>query len=403
MPTSDLPFENGKRFQFFMNYLRSFERIGRMKSVATTLIFTLFGWAVGLPLLFTTTSAAQLTSVSATASSSAPAVSGNYIIQFTTSNAIGQAGAASTTRITFDPTTAAFSITSLSTSTNDISINRSGGGLTQVAVETSCTGATNEIYVSRIDTTSDYVEFRTCTGDTIAAGDIIVNLVNNRVTNPSSTGSYIIRIDGTMTDSGDTRVAIVDRVTVTASVDTNFTFTISGLASSTVINGDTTSTSTTATAIGFGRLSVGTSSIAGQRLSVQTNALNGFSVTVIQDQNLTSSNGSDIDAFQDGNPASSPTAWASPSGTIGNENSYGHFGVATADDTLSGGDLFANGTYVGLTSTSTRTLMYHDGPSDGTTEDVGLVDVAYRVQITSLQEAATDYTNRLTYVATPIF
>lgn len=379
--------------------------LARLHGVSLTLIFALFGWAVALPVLFTTTSAATLNLVSATASSSAPLASTNYMVRFTTVNVIGQAGAASTTRITFDPTTSAFSLAALSTSTNDISIYRTGGGLTQVSVESSCSGAASEIYASRIDTTSDYIEFRTCTGDTIAAGDIVVVFTNDNIVNPSTLGSYVVRIGGTMTDTGDTRIAIVDRVTVTAIVDTNLTFTVSGLASSTVIGGGTTSTTTSATAIGFGVLSVGTSSMAGQRLNVATNALNGFSVTVTQNQNLLSNNGADIDAFQDGNAVTgAPVAWTAPANTLGIENTYGHFGLTSADTSISGGDPFAGGTlYAGLTSTSTRVVMYHDAPADGTTVNIGQTDVLYRVQIGSLQEAATDYTNQLTYVCTPIF
>ena len=47
-------------------------------------------------------------------------------------------------------------------------------------------------------------------------------------------------------------------------------------------------------------------------------------------------------------------------------------------------------------------VMYHGGPADGSMQDKGSVEVAYRIQITALQEAG-DYTNTLTYVATPTY
>jgi hypothetical protein len=399
-----------------MHYLGLLRRIRRARGVSMTLSFALLYWALGIPLLFTTTSASAITQFTATASSSAPSVSTNYIVAATTTSQIGgsEATGASSTRITFDPSGNLFALTSLATAT-DVFISRVGGGLTQVADFYACSGAASEVFVSQIGRAqpADFVEFTTCPSDIVATGQILINLANAHVTNPSSTGSYIVRWGGGFTNAsttpatndGDTRVAIINAVTVTASVDTNLTFTIGGLASSTIVNGDTTSTTTTPSPsqINFGYLSVGTSSIAGQSLSVSTNAANGFAVTVTQNQNLLSNSGADIDAFQDGAPAWPPVAWAAPSGAIGNEQTYGHMGVTSEDSTLPGGDLYSTSFYAGLVSTSTRTVMYNGGPADGTTPDVGYTEVAYRLQITALQEAASDYTNRLTYVCTPIF
>jgi hypothetical protein len=373
-----------------------------MKLVAATLIVAVGYWALGVPFLFNTASASQLTFVSATASSSAPLSSTNYIVRFTTATSIGFAGSASTTRITFDPTTNAFDFTSLVAS--DVHIARTGGGLSQVAAVGSCSVAASEMYVTTIGSNPDYIEFSTCTGDTVAAGAITVNISNSHVINPTTAGSYVVRIGGTMTDAADTRVAIISAVTMTATVDTNLTFTIAGVASSSFVNGDQTSTSTSATAIGFGILSVGTSSIAAQDITVATNALNGFSVTITENQDLTSNNGATINAFKDGNAVvGTPTAWTTPTGTLGNTNSYGHMGVSSEDSTLVAGDEFGTQLYAGLTSTSTRTVLYHTSVANGVTADIGATRVGYRVQVTALQEAATDYNNTITYVCTPIF
>jgi hypothetical protein len=165
----------------------------------------------------------------------------------------------------------------------------------------------------------------------------------------------------------------------------------------------TTSTTTSATAIAFGTLdpTVGASTTAGQRLNVTTNATNGFTVTVKENQNLLSSTGADIDMFKDGNQQVAPITWTQPAGTLGNENTYGHFGLTSSDDINS--NEFAGAKFVGNFASTSRAVFSHNAPSDGTTLGIGQADVAYKVAITSLQEAGTDYTNNLTYVATPTF
>jgi hypothetical protein len=213
-----------------------------------------------------------------------------------------------------------------------------------------------------------------------------------------------VYITGSNGDVGDTRIAILSNVTVTAAVDTSFTFTVTGLATSTSVNGDTTTGSTTATSIPFGTITPGPggAKVMGQHLAVTTNASGGFSVTVVENQNLTSSTGADIDLFQDGAATAVPISWVSPAGTIGNENTYGHIGVTSADTTLSAGAEFSGTKYAGNFNTP-RQVFYNATPADGTTAGVGATDVAYKLEITSLQEAGSDYTNTLTYVATPTF
>ena len=201
-------------------------------------------------------------------------------------------------------------------------------------------------------------------------------------------------------------VAIVNQVTVTASVDTSFTFTVAGVASGQAVNSTTTSTTTTATAIGFGTLSPGVIVTGAQDLTVTTNAQNGFIVTVNEDQNLLSSNGADIDLFKDGAATAVPVVWTAPANILGNENTYGHLGVTSDDSDLNAGEFTSAGgnKWAGnFYATTTRAIFSNTGPADGTTQNVGKARVGYQVQISALQEAATDYTNHLIYVATPVF
>jgi hypothetical protein len=234
-----------------------------------------------------------------------------------------------------------------------------------------------------------------------ATEEVIVAITNERITNPNSAGSYEISVsDGT--DTGKTRVAIIDNVLVTAIVETTFDFVISGLATSSAVNGDSTTGSTTATAIPFGVLAAGVPKILAQQLNVQTNARNGFSVTVETDGDLQSSTGAIIDTFLEGTDiAVSGTAWTTPSNDINDETTWGHWGM-TSDDTDLANDLDTADSYIAA-STTPREVFSHEGPSDGAEQDIGKAIVGYQVEITALQEAGDDYNTTLTYIATPTF
>ena len=54
-------------------------------------------------------------------------------------------------------------------------------------------------------------------------------------------------------------------------------------------------------------------------------------------------------------------------------------------------------------STSPVEVFKNNGPADGTTQNIGTAKVGYKVEISPLQEAGSDYTATLTYVATPVF
>jgi hypothetical protein len=238
------------------------------------------------------------------------------------------------------------------------------------------------------------------------AGDVItVELASGVVTNPASVQSYEFIVTTQNGDQGRTRVAIVDYVTVTAQVQTTFDFTVSGLGTSTAINGTSTTGSTTATTIPFGVLDANTIYTMAQQLNVTTNASNGFVVTVEQDGNLRSSTGADIDGFSNGTYVNTPTAWSAPTNGLLLENEWGHWGLTSNDETLNGDEFNVGGggdRWVAA-STTPRQVFAHNGPADGTTQNYGLATVGYQVQITPLQEAADDYITTLMYIATPTF
>jgi hypothetical protein len=279
-------------------------------------------------------------------------------------------------------------------------------------ITTGCGAATpNTVNLSIYDAT-------TILGDScgaVAPGlDITINIGGVAVpTNPANAGSYVVRLAGTSTqpttDTGDTRVYIIDDVTVTATVETIFEFAIVGTASGLSVNGDTdvTTDATTATSVPFGVIGVGDTGyqMAAQELQVSTNARNGFVVTVEADQTLTAGNNATIEPFVDGTPAL--TDWISPAGDLGDDDTWGHWGLATDDPTnYTSIDVFPDDDYTGNFIGNPVEVFWYDqaiSSSSATTQGTGTTSVAYKVEIMELQEAANDYTATLTYVATPIF
>lgn len=340
--------------------------------------------------------AANLTSISDTLSDSDVSVVSNHAIVFTVPTSSPGVLAGGTITVTFP---AGFNMGSVAFGDMDLSFN--GVDVTLAATPSGATwGAT---------VSGQTVTFLSGT-DTVSAGEVVrieigTNATTggtgtNRITNPTA-GSYEIYVTAGAADTGRTRVAIIDNVDVTAQVSTSFTFQISGLATSTAVNGTSTTGSTTATLIPFGNLVAGTMYTMGQRLNVTTNARNGFVVTVEQDQNLQSSTGADIDGFIDGAYTNTPAAWVAPTNSISNENTWGHWGLTSEDSNLNG-DEFGSALFVAA-STTPRQIFSHSGPSDGSTADIGTTDIGYQIQITPLQEAGDDYTTTLTYIATPTF
>jgi len=246
----------------------------------------------------------------------------------------------------------------------------------------------------------------TCTVDggqtLLSAGDLTITV--STVDNPGATGFYDVNVatnNALGAESSDTIVYIIDDVTVTASVDATLTFGITALNSGQDVNGDNTTVGTTATTIPFGTLTVDTPAIAGQTLTVSTNATAGYSVTVQQDQNMSSAAGADIDTFVDGTVGAART-WINPAETLDDEDTYGHLGLTSSDSSVDGTDPFGASLYRGFNGTTPVKVMYHNGPSDGTTDHIGSARVAYQIEVTDLQEAG-DYESTLTYICTPIF
>jgi len=345
--------------------------------------------------------AANVTTLTNNLSTSEPGVGSDHTIEFVTPT-----GVATGSAITVDFSDGPFVVGSVDFT--DIDVQEGAADLTVAA---DCTTATGLPVVSAAFS-SEVLTITFCgdgTADLAPGASTTIQIGLNadggdaQLVNPAvNANSYVIPVTAGA-DSGETRVMILDQVTVSATVDTIFTFTVNAVASGVTIGSDTTGTTTTATSVAFGELSADNATSAAQRLEVSTNAANGFAVTVATDQQLTAGNGAVIDGYQDGSFATTPDVWLSPGGTPGQPNEAGHWGLTSDDTTLSGGDFFTGGTEFVSASTTPVEVFRHDSPVAGGGAGEGTANVLYKIEITALQEAADDYTATLTYVATPIF
>ncbi len=359
---------------------------------ATAVISTLamILWSTGV-LSFRFAEAANLLSFSDVISDSAPAVGANHTLAFTTTQGLSAGDSIVVTLTGFDGieqltiddielTVDSVPQTIASSSSGLIwGLSVSGAEIT-LSSDSSIIGLNDEVIIK--------------IGDHTASG-------TNQIINPAA-GSYKVSIDlGNGNDTGTTMVMILDPVVVTASVDTIFTFTVSGVADAEAINDLTTTGTSSSDTIDFGTLTPLTPSLMAQDLMVETNAKEGFTISVLADQQLTSANGAVIDEFNNGTPIDilNSEGWAQPSGLVGLPETYGHWGFTAEVAELGFG---VSPLFTAVPTVEPMTFFSHNGPTDGSSP-TGLVRVGYQVEVSSLQEAANDYTATITYVATPVF
>ncbi len=173
-----------------------------------------------------------------------------------------------------------------------------------------------------------------------------------------------------------------------ATIGATLTFSISGLDRGTATGGVTTDATTTATAIPFGHLPLGTAFSAAQRLTVSTSATQGYQVFVLQQQGLTGP--SSIAPVPGTNTA--PATFAIPNGATG---AYGYHTTAAA---LAGGSTrFAvNDSYAKFDSVAGE-IAYSSGPVTNQS-----TDIVVKTQVTN-QQPAGQYSGSIVYIVVPVF
>jgi len=255
-------------------------------------------------------------------------------------------------------------------------------------------------------TFNDYVGCVVDAGQSLASSSSHTITVTT-VTNPGTPDVYDVVLatyastsPQTVLETATTKVYVVAAVTVSATVDSTLTFTVAGIDADQDVNGVTTTGTSTSTTIPFGTIDNTASSTIGQRLSVSTNATDGFVVTVEQTGELANGAGANINSFNnspDGTGSTSVSAWVAPSGVLDSNFTYGHMGVTSEDS-----EYYSAAQYTGLNGTAATNVLHHTGPANGSGTGIGIADVGYTVEISALQEAG-DYNTTLIYIVTPTY
>ncbi len=228
-------------------------------------------------------SAAALSSVKDVLSDSGPSVVSNHAISFEATSGIA---AGNTINLVFDDVANSFNFGSVAYTDMDMSSGTCGSE----TADTLGTTASGSTWGVTVNATTDEITITSGT-DTVTAGGCVVVLIGtnatggvNQMTNPTA-GVYGIDVE-TTSDSGSTLVAILSHVAVDVTVDETLTFTVTGQGTTDCTTN--TTTLSTASAVSFGSVNEDSFYTACQELLVSTNASNGYSVTVQQDEPLTS-------------------------------------------------------------------------------------------------------------------
>jgi hypothetical protein len=147
------------------------------------------------------------------------------------------------------------------------------------------------------------------------------------------------------------------------------------------------------TAIAFGDLQFNNEEIAAYRLSVTTNATEGYQILKYARQPLMSSKGPSIPSITSTN--ASPGSWVDTCQL--STTTTGCIGYHTTDSTLSGGStrFGINDSYAGL-STSPEEVMYSSVPASDTH------DIVYRIVVNELQPAG-NYETEIVFLGLPAY
>jgi len=204
-------------------------------------------------------------------------------------------------------------------------------------------------------------------------------------------------------DSTTVKVAVIESVRVTASVDPTISFQIQGISADTGtycgVSRSASSPDSTATTVPLGSLSISSFTDAVQQLTVSTNAQNGYVVTAVEDDQLSIDGEGSIEIPDlSGGATDSSTDWTSTS-TKGFGYSLENVDAASVAFQYndSGGTFQARQFPATADSESPVTIF-----SSTTVADNQDVYVCYRAVISATQQAG-NYENAITYRATATF
>ncbi len=381
---------------------------------------TIFGvvLAVGL-LLFGVSGvfdvwAAKVSNFKDTLEDSRPSTDSNHEIQFVTSSGVATG---ETIILKFDDATDNFTISgSLDFSDLDLAEDTDGtpgdcsGTLTD---KTLAATATATDWGVGVNTTTDEITLTApSSGTPIAAGACLIIEIGDNATsgatgdayiqNPATASIYDIDVAGTMTDSGNTKVVVIDTITASVTIDESLSVTVAGeTAANCNFGAGTGDIDTTATSIPFGTAAGNTFVDGCQNITVSTNSSGGYNATIIQSDQLTSGSDQILDGNCDG--ACDETTLATWATATNNGFAYcleditgtstGFIAGSQCNDTTPEFKIMSD-----LSDSETpETIMSATAPVSGDEINVG-----FRLSVPGDQAAGT-YTNNIIYVVTPVY
>lgn len=399
------------------------------KAVAGLTLLALVAFFANGAALFSTAHAADLTQAGIVPyTDSRPTTESDYRISFFATSGVA---ATETITVDWDPDDdSVFDLSSVVVADVDLAFGSEGSEVDATLVD----GLSPASGEWGFDVTGETLTLKAASDESITAGDHVVIEIGalaggtNGITNGAA-GTHEAAITSGSSDSLNVKFVIVAGVAVTAEVEPTLTFTVSGVSSGTTAanadddcgGGSTTGVTTTATTVPFGTLTAGTSVCAQQNFAVTTNASRGYQAFTFTEgtTQFANSAGDTINVFDDNVNPASPEAWGSPAGTLGDADTYGHWGYSSSDADDEGSSTCSSlADYWGTGNTGTATKFYdgvlnseaagtqimgcHDGPADGSTDDKGAYSVVYKVEITALQEAG-NYANTLVHTILALF
>lgn len=168
-------------------------------------------------------------------------------------------------------------------------------------------------------------------------------------------------------------------------------FTVTGLPAGTTTENVTLDVNSSSTAISFPSITIDAEYEAAHRITVDTNATEGYQVLMYSDQFLTNTYGDNIQPVSGTNAA--PSGWSEgcDAGLVG------CFGYHTGDETLQGGSsrFGAFDSYARLSTTTPEEVMYSSAPTNE------FHDIVYKIQVGEDQPAGA-YESSITYIVIPV-
>lgn len=220
--------------------------------------------------------------------------------------------------------------------------------------------------------------------------------------------------DYAVLDSTSGKIALVESVRVTATVDPTITFTIASVGVGETACGVAASVTTTATTVPFGTMALNTFKNLAHKLTLSTNAVGGGAVTAGENDHLGKDGGTTpfiVDSSGD-SPSTMDEQTTEDWDTATN-NGFGYSLDDAGDGSADVTEAFTYNVASGNCSVGTycarqfANLAHADTVKElfnsaGTTIDAGDAFVCYRLSVNSAQ-AAGDYENNITYTATATF